>query len=251
MRQTLAEVASIDAVGPFARIRFVAPDIAPAIEPGRAVLARSAHTYLRRTWWPCAIDADGFSVLVAGAEPDSNARIGDRIDVLGPIGRGFQVNDVCRNLLLVAAGSTAPEPDIGPLLALVDPALASGRSVTLAQAAPSDDRAYPVLALPPAIEVIRAIEADVVDRLDDALAWADQVFACGPRDFTARLADRIASIRMRVPRGFVQALNPIVLPCGVGACGTCRHGLRLACVDGPVFELRTRLRKPASGVRAS
>ncbi|HKZ85740.1 MAG TPA: hypothetical protein VJ793_19050 [Anaerolineae bacterium] len=242
MRQTFAEVAGIDATGPFARIRFSAPELAPALEPGRAILVRSVDAYLRRTWWPCAIEADGFAVLVA--DPPSLAlRAGDRVDVLGPIGRGFQVENGSRNLLLVAAGSSAPIPDLGPLLTLIDRALAGGRSVTLAYAAPSAEQAYPVSALPADIEVIRAIGADLLGLLPDAIAWADQVFACGPDSFNTRLAGLVESIRFPAPRGFAQALRLVELACGAGACYACWNGSRLACVDGPVFELTSRLRK--------
>jgi len=241
MRQTFAEVVGIDAAGPFARIRFSAPELAPALEPGRAILARSVDSYLRRAWWPCAIEANGFALLVA--DPPSLAlRAGDRVDVLGSIGRGFQVENGSRNLLLVAAGSSAPIPDLGPLLALIDRALAGGRSVTLAYAAPSLEQAYPVSALPADIEVVRAIGADLVALLPDAIAWADQVFACGPDDFNTRLAGLVESIRFPAPRGFAQALRPAELACGAGACYTCWNGSRLACVDGPVFELTSRLR---------
>jgi len=243
MRQTLAEITSIDTVGPFARFRFGAPELVQALEPGRAILARSAQTYLRRTWWPCAIDESGFSILLDSPQA-AGLRAGDCIDVLGPIGRGFRLDDSSRSILLVAAGSIAPHSDIGPLLPLVDRALADGRSVTLAYAAPAADHAYPVSALSPAIEVIRAIDTDLVDLLPDAIAWADQVFACGPIDFAARLAGRIHSIRFPAPRGFAQALHLTDLPCGTGACGACWDGSRLACVDGPVFELTSRPGRP-------
>ncbi len=244
MRQTCVEVSAVEAVGPFVRMRFAAPDIAPALEPGRAILARSTETYLRRTWWPCAIEKEGFSILLDG-RATFDFRIGDRLDALGPIGRGFRVDDAGRNLLLIAAGSSAPAPNLGPLLALVDRALADGRSVTLAYAAPAAGQVYPVSALSPAIEVIHAVDTDLIDLLPDAIVWADHLFACGPIDFAARLAERIESIRFPAPRGFAQVLHPFDLPCGVGACGVCRKGSQLACVDGPVFELVSRLPKSA------
>ena len=238
MRQTIAEVMAVECLGPFARVSFAAPDLAASLEPGRAVLAGPIHAYLRQTWWPCAIDRQGFSVLLSQVSP-SEFRVGYRIDVVGAIGRGFQVEQASRNLLLVAAGTSAPQPDLGPLLALIDEALGSGRSVTLAYTAPSADEAYPVSALPPAIEVMHGGDAGLLDRLAEAITWADQIFACGPPDFTARLAQRIEGNRFPVPRTFAQALNPVELVCGVGACGACWNGPTLACVHGPVFELNT------------
>ncbi|HJW84662.1 MAG TPA: hypothetical protein VJ754_10200 [Anaerolineae bacterium] len=235
MRQALAEVKAVEQVGPFARVQFAAPGFAHALTPGRAILAAWPDTYLRRTCWPCAIDAGSFAILLNQGEA-ARYRAGDRIDILGPAGRGFRLDRHARNILLVASGASG-DPDIGPLLALLDQALAERRSVTLAYAAPSLDAAYPVSELPPAIEVIRAIAADPIALLPDAVVWADQVLACGPIDFAARLAERIDAIRIRAPRDFAQALGMTPLPCGVGACGLCAKGPRLACVDGPVFEL--------------
>lgn len=242
MRQSVAEVVAVDRIGSFARIRFAAPTLARALAPGRAILVESSHTYLRRPAWPCALEGDAFAILV-NADPAPRVRIGESLDVLGPIGRGFRIDGASRNILLVASGTSAHVPDIGPLLALLDRVLIERRSVTLAYAASSIDTAYPIAELPPAIEVIRAVDAGVIDRLPDAIAWADQVFACGPLDFAARLAERIESVRVRVLRGFAQILHPVDLPCGAGACGLCRSGARLACLDGPVFELAERLRK--------
>jgi dihydroorotate dehydrogenase electron transfer subunit len=39
----------------------------------------------------------------------------------------------------------------------------------------------------------------------------------------------------RVPAGLSREAY---LRCGVGACGSCTHGDRLVCLDGPVFEVR-------------
>ncbi|HLF26022.1 MAG TPA: hypothetical protein VJG32_06780 [Anaerolineae bacterium] len=244
MRQTLAQIHAIETIGPYQRIRFLAPELAPALEPGRPILASQSQAYLGRTWWPCAIESAGFAVLMNSASA-SRLRIGDQVDLIGPIGRGFKVNETSRNLLLIAAGADAPDPDLGPLLPLVDRALAEGRSVTLAYAAPTTEQAYPVWALSRAIEVIRAIDADLIDLLaPDAIVWADQVFTCGSIEFTTQLTDRIRAIRFPLPNGFAQALHPASLPCGVGACGACWQGAQLACVDGPVFELNERPVRP-------
>ena len=233
VRQTIARVTAIESMGHCVRVRLFAPEVAAMLEPGRPVLAQDRQAYLRRTWWPCAIHSDGFSILLR--TPPRQMREGDDIDVLGPIGRGFQIDGPARSLLMVSAGSHAPDPDLGPLLALVEPALAEQRSVTLAYAAPDADEAYPVSALPPAIEVIRADPAHLINLLSDAIGWADQVFVCGPMEFVGRLAMHIGSTRFPVPRSFLQVLTPVSLPCGTGVCHACWIGNRQACVSGPVF----------------
>jgi hypothetical protein len=229
MRQALATLAALEPVGPYVRVRFSAPDLAVALAPGRALLSRSTDMYLRRTWWPCSIDVSGFCVLMEAVAAEWY-RVGDRVDVLGPVGRGFQIDAASRNLLLVA-GPHSPQPAIGPLLALVDRALADSRSVTLAM---SREAAYPVSALPPVVEVLH-IDAERADLPPDAITWADHVFACGPVDFGARVSRQVRAVRHPAPGRFVQALHLVDLACGTGACGACWNGARLTCIDGPVF----------------
>lgn len=232
MHQVSAQVSAIESVGVYTRIDLIAPELAASLAAGRAVLAHSIHTYLRRTWWPCAIRSDGFSTLV-----DSGCvaplRAGDAIDLIGPAGHGFRLEETTRSVLLVAAGTSAPDPDLGPLLPLADLAAIAGRSVTFAFA----DPAYPVSALPTQIEVIRVAPAGLIDLLPDAIQWADQIFACGPAAFVLALASRVSAIRFPTPRGFVQALTPRRLPCGVGVCRACGSEAGLTCVDGPVVEV--------------
>jgi dihydroorotate dehydrogenase electron transfer subunit len=205
------------------------------MDAGCALLARSRDAYLRRTWWPCAIDAHGFAVLLEAAR-SAGLREGEPIDVLGPIGRGFRVAEHTRRLLLVAAESNACTPMLAPLLPLLDRALAANCEAALAYAAPHDTQAYPLTALSPALEVIRA-EDDLLAQMRDAILWADQIFCCGAREFTEQVSSHVAQIRLHTRKGFVQTLNPIDLPCGVGVCRGCWIGSRLACSDGPVRDV--------------
>lgn len=236
MQQTLVNVVSRDSVGPFAQVRFVAEHIAHGLQSGQAILARTPQAYLRQTWWPCAHDREGFSILVAPSQVE-NLRLDDRIDILGSVGRGFQVDATSRNVLLIAAASTAQTIYVAPLLALAERALADNRSVTLAYPAPDADLAYPVSALPPALEVIRAIDEDLMKLLPDAISWADQIFICGAAEFSTRIAALIADIRLRTRPAFAQTLDPIDYPCGIGVCRACWNGTWLSCAAGPVFNL--------------
>ena len=235
MRQTFVKLIGIQRFATFAQLRFEAGAWARGLEAGCAVLARLQDAYLRRTWWPCAMDASGFSILVDSAY-SAGLRAGDSIDVIGPVGRGFRVADLTRRLLLIATESNAPAPAIAPLLPLIARALASNREVTLAYAIPEDMRAYPLSALPPALEVIGVEGEDLLPHLGDALAWADQIFCCGSREWTQRVSAHVARMRLRTRPEFMQVLNMLDLPCGLGVCRACWNGSRLACVAGPVFD---------------
>jgi dihydroorotate dehydrogenase electron transfer subunit len=71
-----------------------------------------------------------------------------------------------------------------------------------------------------------------------AVEWADALVLAGPRAWLRGVA--AAHPRLGA-RGFAQAAAWTPLPCGTGLCGACafetRRGWRLACKDGPFFQL--------------
>ncbi|MDO8671053.1 MAG: dihydroorotate dehydrogenase electron transfer subunit [Dehalococcoidia bacterium] len=168
-------------------------------------------------------------------------RPGDVVDTLGPLGSGYAISPGSRHLLLLAGGM-----GIAPLVALAEAAVARDLSVTLLLGAASKDQAYPAEFLPPQVEVVLATDDGsagtkgvVTDLLPAYLDWADQIFACGPVPMYASLA----SILVRsTRRKSVQISIEERMACGVGACLSCsvetRHGIKTACKDGPVLELK-------------
>jgi dihydroorotate dehydrogenase electron transfer subunit len=70
--------------------------------------------------------------------------------------------------------------------------------------------------------VRKLIETDKIDRLH----------ACGPE----AMLDALASLCR--PAGIPAELShEAYMRCGIGLCGSCEHGARLVCVDGPVFTI--------------
>lgn len=101
--------------------------------------------------------------------------------------------------------------------------------VLLAETAPQD--------IPLSVEVLPAAA------LNEAARWADYAaldLARGQLDFflaSAPVRDSLASLS-----GYAQIFIETPLPCGgLAECGVCalstRNGVRLACKDGPVFDL--------------
>jgi dihydroorotate dehydrogenase electron transfer subunit len=116
------------------------------------------------------------------------------------------------------------------LLALAEPALAQNAGVVLL----TDIIPY---GLPAAIEI------SPLAALAEALRWADYIAFDLPR---AALANLLREIREAAYASDGQALIETPIPCGgMGECGVCAIGLqkgyRLACKDGPVFDLKTLL----------
>lgn len=171
----------------------------------------------------------------------SGRRPGDSVRVFGPLGHGYSAAPQTQNLLLVAGGIGA-----AAVIALADEAVAAGKNVTLLQGARTESKLYPATMLSAEVEAVSATEdgstgykGQVTELLAERLPWADQIFACGPNQMFAAMADVLRAAGSRKP---VQALIEERMACGTGICYGCavftRKGVKLVCKDGPRFELR-------------
>ncbi|MEW5959634.1 MAG: hypothetical protein AB1801_18065 [Chloroflexota bacterium] len=255
MTQTKVVVVQKETIAPaWWRLTLSAAEAAAQLLPGQLLLLRCADSftcYLRRPIFPISEDNNRLDLLVR-PDPDPGLawlaarQPGDCLDIIGPLGHGFPLDNLTRNLLLV--GDT---PAIGPLLGQMKRAIAAGVSVTLALGAQRADNLYPLSLLPPEVEVQQATldgsagwRGPVTDLLPDLLGWADAVCACGSTALYRGLKRQTAQVRLAPPAGLVYGLAPVgLIACGVGACLGCNLetsiGPRLTCVDGPVFDLMT------------
>lgn len=149
---------------------------------------------------------------------------GTELALLGPLGRGFRLPAGLRRLALAAAGDTAAR-----LLPLALEALQREAAVTLFGDAP----------LPP---LPASLEAYPLNALREAHGWMDFLAVDLPGE---KLPDLRAILELpgeaRLPCPG-QALVVVPMPCaGVGQCGVCavpaRRSWKLACQEGPVFDL--------------
>ena len=148
---------------------------------------------------------------------------GARLNIRGPLGKGFQLPPAARFIALAAFGKNPAR-----LLALTEPALAQNAAlVLLTDNLPED--------LPAAIEI------SPLSALAETLRWADYLALDAPR---AALPALMQSIGAAAYSRDGQVLVETPLPCGgMGECAACAVSLRksykLACKDGPVFDLKT------------
>jgi dihydroorotate dehydrogenase electron transfer subunit len=206
-----------------------------------------------------------FRVIGRGTDWFTRLRPGDQIDLLGPLGRPFEVDTRSRHLLLIAGGL-----GIAGVRMLADEALKAGRQVTLLFGAASAREVYPSTLLPDEVEYVVATDDGslghhgfVTELVPDYEAWADQAFACGPAPMLAALARLAAGRRGRLgvaslgrrrgggkadPAGspaarrkaFLQVSMEQNMGCAVGACLGCvvmsTSGTpQRVCREGPVF----------------
>jgi dihydroorotate dehydrogenase electron transfer subunit len=254
MVQTDALVTGVEQSGPFVRVVLTTPAIALGLSPGRFVLA-DLGGYLRTPLFPARIAAGGFDLLVPPAHPAAALRPGDEVNLIGPLGQGFEVPTAARRLLLVAGTTHLPV-----LLPLTQPRnrVFSGKpgffssSIALLLSAPTATALYPISHLPPALEV-HVVTADgsaghhgsARDLFPDLVRWADCVCIVplhpdDPATYPA-LAEIVREVRLEPGHHFAQALVVPPMACGVGACQGCAvqtaRSTKLACTDGPVFDL--------------
>lgn len=164
-----------------------------------------------------SVDSGEVSLPVLAELPDS-WQPGTDLQLRGPLGQGFELPKRAQRVALGALGSSP-----GRLLPLVSPALRQRAEVVLCCDAS-------VRELPMAVEV------QGLDGLPEALRWADYVAL----DVPVEDVEQLGGLLLRVPRqvrGQVLVFSP--MPCGgLAQCGVCTvKGTRLACEDGPVFEL--------------
>jgi dihydroorotate dehydrogenase electron transfer subunit len=175
-----------------------------------------------------------FRTIGRGTEWFTHLRSGDTIDMLGPLGRPFEVDPRSRHLLLVAGGL-----GMAGVRYLADEAIRDGREVTLLFGAASARDVYPTSLLPDEIEYVVATDDGsmghrgfVTELVPDYEGWADQAFACGPEPMLRALAAR--------RRAFLQVSMEQRMGCAVGACLGCvvmtTSGTpQRVCREGPVF----------------
>ncbi|MBN1450686.1 MAG: hypothetical protein JW963_06690 [Anaerolineales bacterium] len=172
---------------------------------------------------------------------------GASLSLRGPLGRGFSLPASARRVALVALGETAAR-----LKLLLAAALGQNASVALVS-----DLDLPNL--PPEVEI------QPVSALPGVAKWADYLAFDLPREYLPRLHEKLGLgehhlCREHVGAPFVasaegatrrrqaevpfeaQVLVVTPMPCGgLADCGVCavtaRRGWKMACKDGPVFDL--------------
>lgn len=247
-----ARLREVQSWGDFYRFAIDAPAVGTDARPGQFVMIKVSDATAPLLRRPLGIhDADErgfelfFKVAGRGTEILSRKKPGDRIDVLGPLGRGFSIAAAAagRTAYLVGGGR-----GIAPLFFLARALVRAGvRPVvfyggrTLADIpirerferegidlrASTDDGSFGFAGFVTAL----------VDR-DLASSRPDRLYACGPDPMMKALAAIAA--RHGVPAEF--SLES-VMGCGIGACWGCVHRIKnehgdgwvKICEEGPVF----------------
>jgi dihydroorotate dehydrogenase electron transfer subunit len=230
VRREELTVVGVDRFGPYSLLRARRGALESGV-PGQFFMLSPPGRLLPRPMSLCLATRKELGFLVDPVGPGTRALVelarGERIHVLGPLGRGFRL-DVERPLLVGGGIGVAPFPYLSERLGR-PPALLGFRTEEHARAAE----------LVPNAEVV--IEPWLVT---DALRPGHDVLACGPEPMlhaVARLAPG-AQLAWEAP-----------MACGYGACYGCavRIGgeLKRLCIDGPVLTSHGRGLSPVMSER--
>jgi dihydroorotate dehydrogenase electron transfer subunit len=217
LRRARLSVVATEPVGPYTLLRVRRGVLDPGV-PGQFFMLEAPGRLLPRPMSLCLAPTAELAFLIDPIGPGTRAlcalEAGDELDVLGPLGNGFDLA-VERPLLVGGGIGVAPFPFLSAALD-GPPAVLGFRSDHHAEAA----------ALVPNAEV--CVEPTLVTEL---LQPGCSVFACGPEPM-------LEAVRALAPGAQLAWEAPMA--CGYGACYGCAveigGELKRLCVEGPVLR---------------
>jgi dihydroorotate dehydrogenase electron transfer subunit len=248
--QRLVEVVGRRPVNAYVELTLAAPEVADRAEPGQfvafAIGGPTSALLLRRSIAISGTGAGTVSVVVAphglGSTWLAGLREGDRVDVVGPLGRPFPMPEPGVPALLVGGGYGA-----AALVGLAERLRAAGSRVAAVTGAASAHRLCSVEELSAVAEPVAVTTDDgsagragrVTVAVEELLGDAGVVYACGPMAMLRAVAD--AATARGVP-SYVAVEESMA--CGIGVCMTCvlpvvgedgRTRFARSCTEGPIF----------------
>lgn len=224
------------------------PAVARQTKPGQFVHIRVGSTQdplLRRPLSICRVDPEAgtltlvYRIVGRGTALLAQAKPGDTLDCLGPLGQGFSQNS--ERPLLIGGGM-----GIAPLVCLAQSFCP--RPVTVVMGGRSKSELYWTELFTSLCDAVHIATNDgslghrgvAPDLLPDLLAAGrhDRVYACGPRPMLAEV--------VRICQSYSTPCEVSLeehMACGIGACLVCTCdttlGRKKVCSDGPVFAGET------------
>jgi len=240
-------------------IKLLAPFVVQQAIPGQFVhikCSKDYHPLLRRPLSIHRIDKEKgeifilFQVVGTGTKLLAQMAVGDDLDILGPIGNGFNIYPESQKIMIVGGGI-----GVAPLLALVEKSINQSKEVRVLIGALKREMVV-------GEEVFKSLGAKVDISTEDGsykykglvtdllieviLRWLpDQIFACGPKSMLRKIADITLNYNINCQVSLEERMG-----CGIGACLCCvckiktknkkedkvKFEFKRVCVDGPIFK---------------
>lgn len=231
-----------------------APDIAKDVKSGQFVMIKTSKTLdplLKRPISINKVDREEneihliYQVIGKGTQLLSEMKKGEFTEVLGPLGKGFSINDNDKKVVIIGGGL-----GIAPLVELAYALRVSGKEVHVLIGALDLDRLI-------CIQDFELLNCDIYAATDDGsfghkgyitdlleplllVDRVDRVYCCGPLPMTQKVVE--ITRKNDIP---CEVSLEERMACGIGACLGCAVRIKdqngevtykKVCKDGPVFS---------------
>jgi len=241
-------------------MKLKAPEIAQDALSGQFIhikCSKDNYPLLRRPFSIHRIDKEKgeiyilFQVVGEGTKLLSQMVIGDDLDIMGPIGNGFDIYPEIRKIMIVGGGI-----GVAPLLALCEESIRQGKEVRVLMGALRKElvigeESFKILGAKVDVATDdgsykhKGLVTDLLERIIKEGWLADQIFACGPKP----MLKKISEIALQANINYQVSMEER-MACGIGACLGCvckiktkdkkedkvKYEYKRVCVDGPVFK---------------
>lgn len=251
MMHSLAPIVEINTIGPrLFTISLHAPHIAAVVQPGQFLniqISEYGVPFLRRPFSVYertdSVVSILFGVVGAGTSLLSRAVAGEFLDVVGPLGVPFRIDDAYDTALLVAGGlGVAPLPFLAETVRTKMKKMQTFLGARTADQIVDSHLENVHIATD---DGTRGYRGTIVECLKQYLQkfGSDQmkIFACGPTAMIKALVP--VSGEYQIP---CEVSLESVMACGIGICQGCPVELSdspkkyaLVCKDGTVFDIRS------------
>ena len=232
------------------RMRIEAPQIAKEAKPGQFVMLskwKIKELFLKRpfSFYNIEPNLGTFDILYKnvgkGTQILAESKMGDLVELIGPLGNGFKIPENTHNIAIVARGI-----GIAPLLPLMLESKQKGINIYSFLSAQTEN----LLLYNDKIESIskktfyttddgsKGVKGKVTNFLEKVLEETaiDVVYTCGSK----RLVQHIRNLQKKYNfLAFVSLEEHMA--CGIGACKGCvcktKDGYKRVCKEGPVFPV--------------
>lgn len=229
-------------------LKIYSPEIASVVQPGQFLNIRVSESYfplLRRPFSVCDKDGDHFylmfNVYGEGTRILAHKHPGEMIDILGPLGNGFNLDDDYETAVIVAGGlGAAPFPYVTRRISDKKKVVTfvGGRShsdlikhglvnINLSTDDGSDGFKGTVVQL-------------LESKLDELTQSKIKIFGCGPNAMLGSLKELCIEKNINC-----EVSTECAMACGFGICQGCpiesteqKDKFMLVCKDGPVFNIK-------------
>ncbi len=232
----------------FMDLRIEAVPILKHVVPGQFVNIRVSENitpFFRRPFSVARVGGRHleiiYEVLGKGTELLSEKKKGDDLDILGPLGNGFNMPPKGTKQVVMIAGGVG----IAPFLFLSDVLADNGFELILLYGARNKDYVFDMsFFISNGVQIFVATDDGSVGEKGRVrvlfpkieISSSTFIYTCGPRPMMASVQDFARRYGLRG-----QASCEETMACGVGACMGCvtktTDGYRRVCLEGPVFDL--------------